>query len=71
MVVEGSSESGESLILHMVAIVPHIVCRKVTLILSFSDVKVVVMSSGQVLRNWRGAVKEKPGGMVVVDGHLI
>ena len=71
MVVEGSIESGESLILHMVTIVPHIVCKKVTLIFSFSDVKVVVMSGGQVLLNWRGAVKEKPGGMVVVEGHLI
>ena len=71
MVVEGSSDNGESLILHMVAIVPHIVCKKVTLMFSLSDKKVVLMSDAHLILNWRGVVKENPGGIVVVDGLLI
>ena len=43
MVVDGSSDNGESLMLHMVAIVPHSVCKNVTLMFSFSDVKVVLI----------------------------
>ena len=71
MVVEGSSVNGESLILHIVAIVPHIVCKKVTLMFSSSDEKVVVMSEALFILKWRGVVKENPGGIVVVDGLLI
>ena len=55
----------------MVAIVPHIVCKKVTFIVSFLDEKQVVMSEGHLILNGRGVVKAKPGGMVVVVGHFI
>jgi hypothetical protein len=51
--------------------VPQIVCKKVTLIFSFSDEKVAVMSRAQLILKPRGAVKEKPGGIVVVEGHLM
>ena len=71
MVVDGSSDNGESLMLHIVAIVPHVVCKKVTLMFSFSDVKLVLMSWSHLILNWRGVVKEKPGGMVVVEGLLM
>ena len=71
MVTDGSSDNGESLVLHMVAIVPHVVCKKVTLMFSLSDVKLVLRFWSHLILNFRGVVKEKPGGMVVVEGLLI
>ena len=51
IVSDVSRGSGVSPVLLMVAIVPHIVCKKVTVIFSFSDEKQVVMSGGHLILN--------------------